>query len=82
MTGSSRGREDDRDRRGGRFGRKRRRDSSGRDDHGDLSVNQFGRQLRQSIDLIFGPAVFDRDVLALDIAGFLQATVKCAQNVR
>src|SRR5207247_744760 len=28
------------------------------------------------------PAVFDRDVLALDIAGLLQATVKLPQTVR
>ena len=53
-----------------------------RGDHGDLSANQFGRQRRQPIDLTFGPAVFDRHVLALDIAGFLQALAKCAQTVR
>ena len=40
--------------------------TSGRDDHGDLSANQFGRQRRQSIELVLGPAVFDRHVLALD----------------
>ena len=53
-----------------------------RDDHGDPSANQIGRQRRQPIDLILGPAVFDRDVLALDIAGFLQALAKCAQTIR
>ena len=60
----------------------RRRRRSGRGDHGDPSANQFGRQRRQSIDLILGPAVFDRHVLALDIAGVLQALAKCAQTVR
>ena len=45
--------------------------ASASDDHGDPSANQIGRQLRQSIELILGPAVFDRHVLALDIAGFL-----------
>jgi hypothetical protein len=35
-------------------------------------LNQFGRQ-RQPIDLVLGPAVFDRHVFALDIAGVLQA---------
>ena len=74
--------EDDGDRRGCRLGRERRSGTSGRDDHGDLSANQFGRQRRQSIDLILGPAVFDRHVLALDIAGVLQALAKCAQTVR
>ncbi len=56
--------------------------TSGRGDHGDLSANQFGRQLRQPIDLIVGPAVFDRHVLALDIAGLLEALAKCAQTIR
>jgi hypothetical protein len=30
--------------------------------------------------LILGPAVFDRDVLALDIAGILEALAKYAQT--
>src|SRR4029453_874443 len=52
-------------------------------DRNDTPPNQFGRQLRQSIDLILGPTVFDRDVLALDIAVILQALAKCGQyNVR
>ena len=55
---------------------------SDRDDHGDLPANQFGRQRRQPIGLTLGPAVFDRHVLALDIAGFLQALAECAQTVR
>ena len=40
------------------------------DDHGHLTANQIGRQRRQPIVLTFRPAVFDRDVLALDEAGF------------
>ena len=43
--------------------------SADRGDHGDLPANQFGRQRRQPIDLILRPAVFDRHILALDIAG-------------
>ena len=35
-----------------------------------------------AIKLIFCPAVFDRDVLALDIAAVLQALAKSAQAVR
>src|SRR5262249_8840324 len=31
--------------------------------------------------LALGPAVFDRDILALDIVGFLQALAKCTQSV-
>ena len=32
-------------------------DAAGRDDHGDLAANQIGRQRRQPIELILGPAV-------------------------
>src|SRR6187431_2536105 len=39
----------------------------------DLSAHQFDRQFRRAIQLILSPAVFDRYVLALDVAGFLQA---------
>jgi hypothetical protein len=45
----------------------------GRRDHGNLAANQIGRQLMQPIDLILGEAVRDRYVLALDVAGLLQA---------
>ena len=53
-----------------------------RGDHGDPATNQIGRQRRQSIVFAFRPAVFDRHVLALDIAGFLQALAKSTQTVR
>ena len=51
-------------------------------DHGDLPANQIGRQRRQPIELILGPAVFDRHVLALDIAGVFEALTKSAQTLR
>src|SRR5262249_54119375 len=56
--------------------------STGRGDHGDLPANQVGRQFRQSIGLIRGPAIYDRDILTLDIAGVFQATVKSLQTAR
>ena len=37
------------------------------------ATDEIGCKRRQPIDLIFRPAVFNRHVLALDIAGFLQA---------
>ena len=43
-----------------------------RGDHGDLTANQIGRQGWQSIELTFGPAIFDRDIPALNVAGFLE----------
>ena len=58
-------REDDRNRCGCGLGRQRRSVPL-RDDHGHLPANQFGRQRRQPIELTLRPAVFDRDVLALD----------------
>ena len=36
-------------------------------------AHQIGRQFRQAFNLIFGPAVLDDDVLALDISGLLQS---------
>jgi hypothetical protein len=74
--------EDDGNRRGCCLGRQRRCNTSGRGDYGDLPMNQFSRQLRQSIKLILAPTVCDRYVLALDIAGLLQALAKSAQTVR
>ena len=66
LTGSSVTLKDDGDRRGCRLGRERAGGTAGRGDHGHLTANQIGRQRRQSIQLIVGPAVFDRYVLALD----------------
>jgi hypothetical protein len=64
---------DDRDCRGCRLGRERRRGTSSRNYDGDLSANQFRRQLRQSVDLIAAPAVLNANRLALDIAGIGEA---------
>jgi hypothetical protein len=50
-------------------------------DHRDPSLHQFRRQRRQPIDLVVGPAVFDRDVLAFDQARVFQALAECTQAV-
>ena len=42
---------------------------------------RFSRECWQSIVLILGPTVFDRDVLALDIAGFSQALAKSTKTL-
>ena len=73
------GQEDDRNRRGRRLGRQRRR-SAARGNHGHLTTNQIGRQRRQSIVLALRPAIFDRHVPALDIAGFAQALAERAPD--
>jgi hypothetical protein len=38
-----------------------------------LTLDQVGRQFRQSIVLALGRAILNRDVLALDIARLLEA---------
>ena len=63
------------------FGRQRRGKACGRGNDRDLPANQIGRQLRQAIDLL-GPAVVDRHVLALDIAGLFKALAKGTQALR
>jgi hypothetical protein len=73
--------EDDRNRRGCRLGCKCR-GAAGRGNHGDLSANQLRRQHRQPIVLPLRPAVFDRDVLALDITDFLEALAERGYYVR
>ena len=55
------GREYDRNRRGRRFGRERRRSIA--DDHGHLPIEKVRHQKRQLVSLI--RAVLDRDVLAV-----------------
>jgi hypothetical protein len=45
-------------------------------DHCDAAAVEIGCKRRQPIVLIFRPAVFNRNVLVLDIAGFLQALKK------
>src|SRR5271169_842698 len=63
--------EDDRDCRSGRFGGEHRR-GAGCENHGHLTADQIGRQIRQSIVMALSPTVFDRDVLALDVANLVQ----------
>ena len=73
---------DDGYRRGCGLGRHRRSGAAGRDDHGHLAAHQFGGERRQPIELSLGPAVFDRQILALDLTGLLQALAKAPQAPR
>ena len=73
-------REDDRNRRGRRLCRQCRRSTADGDDHAHLTADQIGRQRRQSIVLALRPAIFDRHILALDIAGFFQALAERGQR--
>src|SRR5262249_46209363 len=52
-----------------------------RGDDGNAAANQLGRQARQSIVIILRRAVFDRYILALDIASVLEALTESAQTI-
>src|SRR5262245_6197471 len=65
-----------------RLGGAHRRRSSGRRDHRDLPASQFNCHRRKAVKLTIGPAVFDRQVLALDVAGIHQALAKSSQAAR
>src|SRR5262245_16390183 len=65
--------EDDRDRRGSGFGRKRRRGVAGRGDNVHATSDEVRHQRRQATVLALKPMVLDRYVLTLDIAGFTEA---------
>jgi hypothetical protein len=55
--------------------------SPARNDHGHLTANQIGRQRGQSIVLKLRPAIFDRDILSFNIAGFVQASGECIGDI-
>src|SRR5947208_929513 len=69
-------REDDRYRRGCSFCCERRRGAADRSDDGHLAVDQIGRQRGQLLIPILRPAEFDRDVLSLDKARFIQTSAE------
>jgi hypothetical protein len=46
------------------------------DDHGHLTMHQIGGEARQPIQVIVGPAILDRRVLAVDEPCLLQALVE------
>src|SRR5262249_14079792 len=76
------GLKNDRYHRGSRFCRETRSGSADSNNHRNLVANQITRQVRQSIILPLRPAVFDRYVLALDVACFLQALAERDHEVR
>src|SRR5262245_42212348 len=47
----------------------------------NMMADQIGRQCWQSIVLVICPAVFDRDVLALDIASLFQTPTERGQEM-
>ena len=47
--------------------------------HRYLSANEIGGQFRQPLVVVFGPAVFDRDVATFDKACFVQTAAERRQ---
>jgi hypothetical protein len=74
-------RRESRNRCGRRLRCQRRRDATC-SNHGHLTTNQIGRQRRHSIVLAFRPAVFDRGISTLDIAGFAQTLSERSHHAR
>jgi len=73
--------EHDWDGRGRRFGGQCRSVASGCDDDRHLAPDEVLRQPRQPVILTLGRAILDRDVLPLDIAGFLEALAERRHQV-
>jgi hypothetical protein len=69
--------ENDRDGRGRGLSGDRRRGAAGRCDHGHLAADEIGCERWQSVASTLGPAVFDRDIPAFDIAGFVETLAEC-----
>src|SRR2546430_434674 len=50
-----------------------------RGDHRHLTAYQIGCEVGQSVGLVLRPAILDRHILALDVAGFTKALAECGQ---
>src|SRR5262249_46669608 len=50
-----------------------------RSDHRHLTAHQIGCEVGQSVGLVLRPAILDRHILALDVAGFTKALAECGQ---
>src|SRR6266404_3419718 len=50
-----------------------------RSDHRHLTAYQIGCEVGQSVGLVLRPAILDRHILALDVAGFTKAVAECGQ---
>src|SRR5262245_6893126 len=50
-----------------------------RSDHRHLTAYQIACEVGQSVDLVLRPAILNRHILALDVAGFTKALAECGQ---
>src|SRR5438132_6046348 len=50
-----------------------------RNDNRHLTAYRIGCEVGQSVDLVLRPAILDRHILALDVAGFTKVLAECGQ---
>src|SRR2546421_8156116 len=50
-----------------------------RSNHRHLTVYQIGCEVGQSVGLVLSPAILDRHILAVDVAGSTKALAECGQ---
>src|SRR5262249_59734868 len=74
--------EDDRDRCGRSFGRLSSSGHAGRCNDGYATVDEVSHQRWQAIVLALQPMVLHHHVLALDVAGFVEALTQCSDAAR
>jgi hypothetical protein len=77
-----RGRKSNRDFGGGLLRGERGWRPTCREDHGDPHADKLSGERRQSLIVAFGPAVFDRYVLANDMSGLAKALKKSRDDAR
>jgi hypothetical protein len=68
--------EDDRNRRGGSFGREGSSGEARRSDHGHTTADEVSHEGRKAVVLAVQPAVLDHHILALDVASFVERFTK------
>src|SRR5262245_59122475 len=73
---------DDRDRCSRSLGRKRGRKATRRGNNGQATADEVSHERRQAIILAVEPVVLDQHVLALDVAGFVEALSKRGRRTR
>src|SRR5262245_55772696 len=64
--------EDDRNRRGGGFGREGTSGEAGCSDHGHTTADEVSHERRKAVVMAGQPVVLDHHVLALNVAGFVE----------
>ena len=74
--------EDDRDRRGGSFGRQGASAEAGCRDHGHAAVDEVSHDRGQAVVMAVQPVVLDHHVLALEVASFVEGFAKRSAKAR